>query len=139
MSASSEAEETAQFTLLTEFLTGAVQSQDSSIRYASLQPNIWAADLTIASISLPDKIVALFKKGLIQDDSSIRAFNKLFGSSDHTNRLRLDYGAFINIVAILLHLPYSHYQEKLLFAFTVSSLSQYGLIAHQISAYYRPT
>jgi hypothetical protein len=71
-------------------------------------------------ISLPDEVVAQFKSGTVQDDSSIRDFNKLFGSSDHTNRLRLDHGAFINVVAILLHLPHSHYQERLLFAFTVS-------------------
>jgi hypothetical protein len=38
---------------------------------------------------------------------------------DHSNRLRLDRGAFIIVVAILPHLPYSQYQEKLLFAFMV--------------------
>lgn len=70
--------------------------------------------------SLPDKILVLFKSGIIHNDSGIRDLVKIFGSSDHTNRLRLDHHAFVNVVAILLHLPYSHYQEKLLFAFMVS-------------------
>jgi hypothetical protein len=69
---------------------------------------------------LPDEIRKSFTPGAVQDDRGIDTFAELFGaSSNHTNRLRLDDGTFINVIAILLHLPRSRHKEKALFAFTV--------------------
>jgi hypothetical protein len=76
----------------------------------------------VTSPSLPDEIRKSFIPGAVQDDRTIDTFAELFGASNHTNRLRLDDGTFINVIAILLYLPHSRHKEKALFAFTVWSI-----------------
>ena len=73
-------------------------------------------------ISLPGDILDLFKPTTVQDDTGIRDLVSLFGKPDHLNRLRLDHSSFSNTIAIILQLPYSLSQEKLLFAFMVSPM-----------------
>jgi hypothetical protein len=75
----------------------------------------------VVSPSLPDEIRKSFTPGAVQDDRAIDTFADLFGASNHTNRLRLDDGTFISVIAILLYLPRSRHKEKALFAFMVWS------------------